>query len=253
LAETQALFWRAVRGQRPPRGVSEVFANRGALSVVERMQIYRAAYWARHEKSLQETYPRLFAVLGEQPFRALVASFIEAHPSQVPAIEWAGRAFPEHVATHLPATHDDPALGDLARLEWARVHAVLAPDAPRDFDAQCVAAPDAPERRVRTIPSLSLVRVQARALSLLREDATPLEGDEGDQPRCVAVWRGRGGTREAELDHEQAAALQRALAGETLAAACACFAEPNAAERAAIALGEWIRRGWIAALEESHA
>ena len=98
LAETQALFWQAVRAKRAPRYLEDMFVSRGALSAEQRMQIYRAAYWARHEKALQESFPKLLEQVGARVFRRLVAGYIESHPSRQTAIERAGRATPRSCA-----------------------------------------------------------------------------------------------------------------------------------------------------------
>lgn len=225
LAETQALFWEAVRARRAPPALREVFVSRGALDAEARMQIYRAAYWSRHEKALQESFPALLERVGALGFRKLVASYIERHPSQETAIERAGQSFAEHVARK-----SGPELGELAKLEWARVRAVLAEDA-RAFDPRELAAAGATERALRMAPSLSLVIV---------ERAT------------VAVWRGQGGVHELPLLDDEARALGRALRGESLSVLCAEFIEPAALQtgtaRAERVLSGWIARGWIAEL-----
>lgn len=222
LAETQALFWQAVRAKRAPRYLGELFVSRGALDAVQRMQIYRAAYWARHEKALQESFPVLFDQVGSRVFRRLVAGYIESHPSRETAIERAGHAFARYVACNalLGARADE--LGRLAQLEWARVLAVLADDAELRFVARDLGAPGATERALRMLPSLSLVRALA-----------------------TAVWRGRQGTLELCVAGDEALALERALAGETLSTICT---ELDGAARAEQVIAGWIARGWIVEL-----
>ena len=73
LIALQQLFWDAVRASRPPVGVREQFLDHGALDAVQRMNIYRSAYWARHDKCLRETYPRLLELIGDDAFHDLVA------------------------------------------------------------------------------------------------------------------------------------------------------------------------------------
>jgi hypothetical protein len=228
LAQAQALFWRAVRAKRAPAELAQAFVGRGALDAKARMQIYRAAYWARHEKALQESYPELFERMGAQAFRTLVAGYIERYPSTVPAIERAGASLATYIADCAAMGDARAELCELARLEWARVRAVLAEDPSERFDPSTLASSDAPSRELHMAPSLSVVSMRAGAR---------------------AVWRGAGGVAELSVELDEARALQRALAHATFGAVCAEFDEPDAQARAGRALQGWLQRGWITALK----
>jgi len=225
LARSQALFWQAVRAKRAPAALRELFVGRGALSVDKRMQIYRAAYWSRHEKALFESYPRLYEHMGVAAFRELVAGYIERHPSTEPSIERAGAALATYIGACAALGEQRFALRELAQLEWARVLALLADDPEQAFEASALGAGDAPTRALRMLPSLSIVGSRA-------------------------IWRGARGVTELALFGDEARALERALQSDPLSAVCAEFHEPDAAERARRALAAWIARGWITALEE---
>lgn len=224
LARAQRLFWRAVRERRAPAELDELFVSRAPLSAKRRMQIYRAAYWSRHERALQESYPRLFERMGGSAFRELVAGYIERYPSDAPAIERAGARLAQYLEQHGALGDQRLALRDLARLEWARVHALLADDPRGSLDPRALAALDAPHRALRMASSLSLAGQRA-------------------------IWRGPRGVAEAALASDEARALERALRGETLSAVCAELDEPEAAVRARAMLERWLRRRWITALE----
>ena len=228
LAETQALFWEAVRARRAPAALREVFVSRGELDADARMQIYRAAYWSRHEKVLQDSFPALLERVGAPTFRKLVAGYIERHPSTEVAIERAGQGFPAFVSSAAALGEPCAALGELAELEWARVLAVLAEDPPRAFDPRALAAAGATQHPLGMLPSLSLVVVDSQA---------------------IAVWRGQRGALEAQLLDDEARALTRALRSESLSAACAEFSGDAATARAERVLTGWIGRGWIVELK----
>lgn len=247
LLEAQALFWRAVRAEHPPPELRVAFAAPPADGITARMQIYRNAYWARHEKRLAESYPRLHAALGPSAFRELAHDYILAHPSTTDAIELAGQGLARHMAG--AAQRHDRWLVDVAALEWARVQAILAPDAPAPLHAGALGARDAPERTLRLRRDLSVVRVCLRAL-LWVEDTQDRSADDRTE-RWVAVSRGRRGTLERTLTEAAGAALRAALDGETLAATCARFAGPDAATEATEALMSWCEAGWIIGLEPS--
>jgi len=255
LASLQELFWQSVRAQRAPEAVREQFVSHGSLGAVRRMQIYRSAYWRRHEICLQESYPRLLSLLGEARFRALVAAYIEQHPSTVPAIEWAGRelsaflrSLPRESALVQPQGAE--LLSGLAAVEWARLQVRLERDA-KDFDPASLADPNVAQVKLHLSPALSVVRVSRAAWLFAQESAAELETKSQQDPLFLVVWRGRGGVKELVVDAEQGRALTRASRHETLAEVCSEFAEPEATEHARQAMTQWIGRGWIERLEKS--
>jgi hypothetical protein len=201
----------------------------------------RRAYWARHERCLQETYPRVLARVGEGMFRTLVESYIERVPSTVACIEHAGRLFPDHLASSFERSHHDADLADIARLEWARVQALMAADASGPLDVATLAKPAAGERALRTAPSLSVLRVRPGAWS---------DSHTTEQSPWVVVWRGNRGVHELEVDDEQGRALACAAQGASLAAVCSEFRGDDAVERASVALMQWVRRAGIVGLED---
>lgn len=69
---------------------------------------------------------------------------------------------------------------------------------------------------------------------------------------AVAVWRNGFEVFHGPLPLDEAAALEAAASGASLAAICAAFAyrqDPAAAAHAA--LSSWLREGWIAALSSA--
>lgn len=256
LAALQELFWQSVRAQRAPDAVRTEFVSRGSLGAVRRMQIYRSAYWRRHEICLQESYPRLLSLLGEARFRALVAAYIEQHPSTYPAIEWAGRELPAFLKSLrrdsvLVQPEGADLLAGLAAVEWARLQVRMERDT-KDFDPASLADPNVAEAKLHLSPALCVVKVSQAAWLLAQEPAA--EGEiksQHDDEQFLVLWRGRGGVKELPVDAEQGRALTRASQHETLAEVCSEFEEPGATERAMAAVGQWIGRGWIERLEKN--
>jgi len=58
---------------------------RPPLSVADRLGIYRNAYRVRLIEALDDTYPVLHALLGDEVFIALSWEFVADHPSVAPA------------------------------------------------------------------------------------------------------------------------------------------------------------------------
>lgn len=255
LASLQELFWQSVRAQRAPDAVREQFVSRDALGAVRRMQIYRSAYWRRHEICLQESYPRLLSLLGEARFRALVAAYIEQHPSTVPAIEWASRELPGFLSSlpresELVQPEGSELLAGLAAVEWARLQVRLERDA-EAFDAASLADPNVADAKLHLSPALCVVTVPQAAWLLAQEPGAEHEIKSQQDPLFLVVWRGRGGVKELAVNVEQGRALTRASRHETLAEVCSEFAEPDATEHARQAMTQWIGRGWVERLEKS--
>src|ERR1043165_1212637 len=85
-----------------PRGVS--IASREAddyilpsrtLSAAERVLIYNGMYLSRFAEALAVDYPALARFLGEDDFNALVARYVQKHPSTSYTLNRLGDALPE--------------------------------------------------------------------------------------------------------------------------------------------------------------
>ena len=87
------------------------------LPTLERLGIYRNAYQVRLIEALDDTYPRLHAVLGDEVFVALGHEFIAAQPSVHRSIRWYGGELGQFLERRAPYA-EQPILAELALLEW---------------------------------------------------------------------------------------------------------------------------------------
>ena len=71
--------------------VSAAIVEAPPLSVDARLGIYRHAYQARLTEALDDVYPILHQILGDETFASMAELFIEAHPSVHRSIRWYGR------------------------------------------------------------------------------------------------------------------------------------------------------------------
>ncbi len=250
LAETQALFHRAVTG---PEGVDvgaldACFAGSDALPAADRLAVYRDMYAARLADALRETFPNLARLLGEERFRALADGYVARHPSEHHDVARIGRKLPDDLV-ELPEPRR-PDLADLAALEWARNEAFFAPDSEAAGAEALAALPgrSAAAARLRLSPSLRLLDLTHDAAGLwrtLERGEPPAPSVPG--PSSVAVWRRELEVFHCELPPHEAAALRSALAGATLAGICAHFAERrDPAGEAHQAISGWLEEGWVA-------
>ncbi len=95
----------------------------------QRFAVYRNNVRASRTEALRQGFPVLAQLLGADYFTALAAVFIQQHPPRSAALHEYGADLADYIAGFQPLS----ALGylvDIARLEWARLCAFHAADAP---------------------------------------------------------------------------------------------------------------------------
>jgi hypothetical protein len=212
LAETQALFWRALQGEDVD--VDSCFVG-DALSAQERVEIYVDMYVERLVDVLEQDFPETREAMGHDRFGRIARDYLKANPSQDPDVGRVGRGFAEFV----PVEHRA-----LAAKEWARaevfVEREVAPLTPEQFQA-AIDPTRFGAQRLQLVPALRLV---------------------GE----TAVWRASPTLiHDVELDTQEARALRLALHGAPVEQVCGAFAEASDAFEA---LQGWVAEGWIAGL-----
>jgi hypothetical protein len=253
LARLEALFWGAVRSKTPPAELCEAFVGDERLDAVRRMAIYRSAYWTRQQRTLSEIFSRLRDALGPEAFDRLAIEYLDAFPSESPAIEWVGRHFPtflEHPERDLAGP-----ISDLSRLEWARLESLLARDEKRSVSAADLASCDVPNCCASLRPDVRLLRLSPPALELWEKPAPDkARRDHEDVPRvgCV-VWRRHHAVRHVVVEEPEFSALELLARSEPLSVVCDAFPEPGAVPTATRAIGAWLGRGWLCNLRHWEA
>ena len=249
LAETQALFHQAITGAEPVAAdrIDACFAGTPEHPAVERIAIYADMYLWRLVEALRETFPNLVRSLGDETFAGLAEDYLRRHPSEHHDVGQVGR----HLAAFLREFPDPerPDLADLAELEWARQEVFFAPPA-EPVGSAVLAGLDA-----EAISRTGLVLSPALQVLVLAHAATPLwrrleDGEPPDPPSPdpgpVAVWRSGFDVFHAALPHDEAAALEAARSGDSLATICAAFDDrEDPATAAHGALSSWLDEGWI--------
>ncbi|HEY4238969.1 MAG TPA: DNA-binding domain-containing protein [Kofleriaceae bacterium] len=259
LAELQDAFWslatREAAGGEPGSGggpdsrapdPANIFVSAGELDAAARIEIYADMYEWRMVDALREDFPKVAALAGDERFYELAAAYLRAHPSTHPSLSRFGRAFPEFVAA------TGAALGDLARLEWARAEifeeANVEPATTEDL-AALASSDEFVVTTLRVIPALRLLRLAHDVIPVWQA----IEDEEEDQPDAreretfIAVWRTDFDIFHVGVSPAEATALERAMGGANVGAICAAFEDqPDAIEAALRAVGSWFTEGWIA-------
>lgn len=91
------------------------------------LSVYTNAYRSRLQEVLELDYPVLAAALGDAAFEALIAAYIDTHPSQ----DFSLRSFGARLAAFLrtqPVYRETPVLAELATFEWTLGQAFDAAD-----------------------------------------------------------------------------------------------------------------------------
>lgn len=215
------------------------------------LAVYRDSSQAARERALELVYPVCRAVLGERCFARLAADFVQAYPSLAPDLDRLSAAFPSVFQAPMPGaglSRSLPYLADLARLESAVHHALVAgADPPWDQRrfAELAAAGRAGEIRLRLTKTATLLQSPWPIAAIRRRhrepagDTSGVEATAGDR---LAVTRWNQRPRVIPLDGDVYRMLRAIADGSTLAG---LSEQGHPVER----LAELIEQGIIAGFE----
>ena len=247
----------------------------------ERIRIYADMYRARLVEVLREDYPRVAAAVGDADFAALACRYLTRHPSTHPSVRHVGRRFADWIAGEATVA---PYVGDLARLEWARVEVFDAADAEplRLADLESLPPHEWPALRLRLIPACLVLESawpvheiwaaadpetnfpecghDARAID---DDDAPADDGAGEdggadrvaeawmrEPTVVRVWREGYSVSHAAMGPDEQRAFRVLARGEPFAEVCAAIEDGLDADTAARQVGaillRWLEDGLIA-------
>lgn len=147
--------------------------------VARRLDVHRNTVVHSLVAVLADTFPVVRELVGADFFAAAGACFVRAHPPTSPLMHRYGERFPDWLAGFGPAAAL-PYLGDVARLERARLEAFNAADAepidPRVLEALLGEPARLAACTLRLHPSLAVIRSDHPVVSLWRahqhDDAT---------------------------------------------------------------------------------
>ncbi|MGC1861677.1 MAG: DNA-binding domain-containing protein [Methylocystis sp.] len=275
LAELQSLFQSAVlTGDAEDVAILDVVAQPRDADRATMMGVYVNAYRLRLAEFLDEDYPALRVLLGDDDFEALVEAYIDANPSRLRNARWYAARLPEFMQESENWSANALAIG-LALFERALTDAYDAADAPAlsietlaEFSPQ-----DWPRLGFTFHPSLRLIEVAAGVLDAYaaatadeqdEEAARSAEEDEGafeDRPpdasesETIAIWRADLDPAYRQLDPDEHLALNEAMAGQSFGDICQLVAFQNegqsATERLARFLVTWFSEGLVIDVAEA--
>lgn len=223
------------------------------LPTTERLAIYRNAYQVRLIEALDETYPILHKLLGDEVFVTLGETFIAARPSVHRSIRWYGRELAVFMAA-TPPYSEQPILSEVAAFEWTLSEVFDAPDVPSLPRAALNAVvPSAwNDLKFRFQPSLRRLPLSWNTTAVWQacsRDESPPQPELTGQPVLWLLWRQNLQNYFRSMDASEAAAIDAAIRGCTVGDMCTAIAawvpEEQIPLRAATLLGGWADSGII--------
>ncbi|HKY03113.1 MAG TPA: DNA-binding domain-containing protein [Burkholderiales bacterium] len=130
-----------------------------AMSVENRLALYRGNVLAARTKALTAAYPVVAQLVGDEFFEALAARYMRSHPAISGDLNEYGSAFGDFL-THFDAVAELPYLPDVARLEWQAHRSHYAADSEAMTLEQIAEIPAATQVEIRFIlrPTCALLR-----------------------------------------------------------------------------------------------
>ncbi|HWX30967.1 MAG TPA: DNA-binding domain-containing protein [Steroidobacteraceae bacterium] len=235
--------------------IADAIVDAPPLPVADRLGIYHNAYRVRLIEALDDTYPKLHAVLGDEVYEALGEEFVAAHPSEHRSIRWYGGELPEFLR-RCPPYAEQPILAELALLEWTLAEVFDAADAqPKPRAAfSAIDASAWSELRFEFHPSLRRLHLQWNTTAVWQalsrdRDAAPPDPVCAEQSVPWLLWRQDLQNYFRSMTADEAAALDAALRGATFGDICAALGEwlpdDEIPLRAASLMGLWADSGII--------
>jgi hypothetical protein len=239
--------------------IADAIVDAPPLPTPARLGIYRNAYRVRLIEALGETYPILFAVLGDEDFVALGEQFVDGHPSLHRSIRWYGGELADFLE-RCPPFDVQPIFAELALLEWTLAEVFDAADAePKPRSA--LSAIDASAWSGLTFEFHSSVRRLQLQWNTAAVWQSMSRGEEPPDPACTdqpvpwLLWRQNLQNYFRSMAADESAALDSALRGDTFGDICESLIdwlpEEEIPLRAASLLATWADSGIIVGISRS--
>ena len=237
-------------------GVTAAIVDAPPLPAADRLAIYRNAYLVRLIDALNETYPVLHGLLGDEAWIELGQAYVAAHPSVFRSIRWYGRELADFMAGGAPYCNA-PILAEVALLEWTLTEVFDAKDAPslQRADLSAVEPTAWGSLRFQFHPSLRRLTFSwntAAVWKAMSIDETPPSPEHSDAPVRWLLWRQNLQNYFRSMNAVESAALETALCGSDFTQICdglsALLPQNEIPAAAASVLGAWADSGIIIGL-----
>jgi len=237
-------------------------AGSHAMTPAEQVDVYRNQFWLRHRASLEEDYPGLLHIVGDELFDSFVRAYLTAFVPRTPSLRDLGADIVRFAETFPGWPSDVRALAlDMIRYELAWVDVFDGPDpAPLDAEVLRQVPEDAwSTARIRLNPCIARLDVTYPVhhlrYAVKANEAPPLPPPAEGGFR-LALFRAKNVLHFEELSTEAATLLDALGRGIPLVPACELVTHGKTeAEIAALneSVGKWFatwaRFGFIASID----
>jgi hypothetical protein len=219
--------------------IADAIVDAPPLPVADRLAIYGDGYRVRLIEALDDTYPLLHVLEGDEAFVAIAGQFVAAYPSVHRSIRWYGRELPEFLRLRAPYAAQ-PILSELALLEWT-LAAFSAVDSLSWSELVFEVHP--------SLRRLDFLWNTAAAWRALKDNEAPPFPLSAEHPVPWLLWRQGLQNYFRSMPADEAAALEVARHGGNFGRICEALAEWLPREeiplRAASLAGLWADSGII--------
>lgn len=222
------------------------------VSKQTRLAIYANAYAMRLLEGLQDNYPAVHTLLGDEAFRLMSFEYIRLHPSEHFSVRYFGHKLTSFLTQQHP---NQPFLAEMANFEWQLRHAFDAKNQIAIGIEALQAIPPEEWGNMRFEWQDALSRVDfawntPQLWQAIDENAAPIPPQQQTHPIGWRIWRSNDfRTLYRSLDVDEAWALDALMSGKCFAQVCEGLCEwvdeayaPNRAIEFIIA---WISDGLI--------
>lgn len=233
--------------------------EQGELSAQDRVAIYIDGYRLRLIEALQDSYPALHTLMGDDDFEHLCLTFID----QFPSTHFSIRYFGHQLASFLKVDgeNDNAALlSEMATFEWCLRGSFDAKDeSPLSLvDLADLSADLWPDLSFKLHPSLNVIDLHWNIPMLwkaIEQDAEPQPPQQNEEFVSWIIWRPVLETQFRSMTEVESMAFKLIQSGECFSQLCEALAEidpEEPAQQAASFLATWIEEGLLVSFDYQH-
>ncbi len=202
-------------------------------NLLARFEIYETNFLGGLTEALAQSFPVVRALVGAAYFEMLAYNYIRACPPSSPIIAQYGAGFGDFLE-NASVKGSIAYLPDMARLEYARLHALHATDVIRWSGLHQEGVEALLDRNITLHPSVTLIASPHPIVTIwLAHQTEPIEAVEDWSPQSVLIYRGPDALAHLVIEPQEREWLDRLCASANLGASLGCF---DTTEEATVAL-----------------
>lgn len=223
------------------------------VSVETRLDIYAHAYRYRLIEALEDTFPALHTLLGDEDFFNLGIDYLDTWPSTHFSLRYFGHQMGHFLGVN-QAYKEQAVLSEMAQFEWLLRSSFDAADTEAlVIDVlQQISPENWPGLRFAFHPSLQRLHLRFNVPQLwqvIDQQQTPIDIEENDFPIAWLIWRKDLRTYYRSMDVDEAWAMDAMISGsdfsDICSGVCEWVDEQHAAMRVAGFIQNWLSENLI--------